>query len=256
VTTMDNLLGGTRRWWRTGLVGLMVLLVAVAPLLAQATANPPDAKPAVRTISLWTLIKAGGTVGWVIVLMSFAALALVIDHFISLRRENLIPTDLADRIEEHLDEKEYDKARELCEEDSSFLAKVVGSGLSQVGGMFGFFDMQNAMTEASEREIARLYRKLEILSFIAVTAPMLGLLGTVTGMIRSFHVIAATEGAAKPSQLATGIYEALVTTAEGLIVAIPVMFFVSFFRSRIDHFVSEAEAVVERLMSRFRHQSS
>jgi len=252
---MNNTFSRTRHRRRTGMVGLTVLLLAVAPLLAQATTNPAETTPAVRSISLWTLIKAGGTVGWVIVLMSLAALAMVIDHFISLRRENLVPTELADQIEEHLEEKQYEKARELCNEDSSFLAKVIGSGLSQIGGMFGFFDMQNAMTETSEREIARLYRKLDILSFIAVTAPMLGLLGTVTGMIRSFHMIASTEGAARPSQLATGIYEALVTTAEGLIVAIPAMFFVSYFRTRIDHFVAEAEAVVERLMSRFRHQS-
>jgi len=251
---MNNAFSRKRWRRRAGLLGMVVLLFAVVPLLAQVPTDTPDARPAVRSISLWTLVKAGGTVGWIIVLMSFAALAMIIDHFISLRRQNLVPTDLADQIEEHLEEKEYEKARELCEEDSSFLAKVIGSGLGQIGGMFGFFDMQNAMTETSEREIARLYRKLDILSFIAVTAPMLGLLGTVTGMIRSFHMIASTEGAARPSQLATGIYEALVTTAEGLIVAIPAMFFVSYFRTRIDHFVAEAEAVVERLMSRFRHQ--
>jgi len=252
---MSNSSSRTKWRRRATLFGTAVLLLAVAPLLAQATGDLPEARPAVRSISLWTLIKAGGTVGWLIVLMSFAALALVIDHFISLRRENLVPTDLADQIEEHLEQKQFEQARELCEADNSFLAKVVGSGLGQIGSMFGFFDMQNAMTETSEREIARLYRKLDILSFIAVTAPMLGLLGTVTGMIRSFHMIASTEGAARPSQLATGIYEALVTTAEGLIVAIPAMFFVSYFRTRIDHFVSEAEAVVERLMSRFRRQS-
>ncbi len=253
---MNNPFSRVKRGRRTALFAVAVLLLAVVPLLAQVPADTSAAKPAVRTISLWTLIKAGGTVGWIIVLMSFAALAMVIDHFLSLRRENLIPTDLADQIEEHLEEKDYEKARELCEQNGSLLARVVGSGLSQIGGMFGFFDMQNAMTETTEREIARLYRKLDILSFIAVTAPMLGLLGTVTGMIRSFHMIASTEGAAKPSQLATGIYEALVTTAEGLIVAIPAMFFVSYFRTRIDHFVAEAEAVVERLMSRFRRQSA
>jgi biopolymer transport protein ExbB len=253
---MNNPFNRMKRWRLAGLLAMAVFLLAVVPLLAQVPADAPAARPAVRTISLWTLIKAGGTVGWVIVLMSFAALAMIIDHFISLRRENLVPTALVDQIEGHLEEKNYGKARELCEENNSFLAKVIGSGLGQIGGMFGFFDMQNAMTETSEREIARLYRKLDILSFIAVTAPMLGLLGTVTGMIRSFHMIASTEGVARPSQLATGIYEALVTTAEGLIVAIPAMFFVSYFRTRIDHFVAEAEAVVERLMSRFRRQSA
>ena len=75
---------------------------------------------------------------------------------------------------------------------------------------------------------------------------------TVTGMIRSFNQIAITEGAARPSQLAGGISEALVTTCMGLVVAIPTMFFVSFFRNRIDGYVAEAETVVEKLMGRFR----
>ena len=79
-----------------------------------------------------------------------------------------------------------------------------------------------------------------------------GPLGTVTGMIRSFNQIAITEGAARPSQLAGGISEALVTTCMGLVVAIPTMFFVSFFRNRIDSCVAEAETVVEKLMGRFR----
>ena len=167
-----------------------------------------------------------------------------------------MPADLIDRLEEHLEEKKYEKAQQACENDDSLVARIIASGLSQVGAMFGFFDMQNAMMETSEREVGKLYRKLDYLSFIAVTAPMLGLLGTVTGMIRSFNIIAQTEGTAKPSQLAGGISEALVTTAEGLIVAIPMMFFVSFFRNRIDGFVTETEGIVERLMGRFRQQPS
>ena len=96
---------------------------------------------------------------------------------------------------------------------------------------------------------------LEYLGFIAATAPMLGLLGTVTGMIAAFNEIAATEGAATPSQLAGGISEALVTTCLGLMVAIPVMFFVAFFRNRIDSYVAEAETVVEKLMGHVRKQA-
>jgi biopolymer transport protein ExbB len=118
--------------------------------------------------------------------------------------------------------------------------------------MFGFFDMQNAMQEVSEREVSKLYRKLEYLSFIASTTPMLGLLGTVTGMIGSFNTIAASGGTANPSDLAGNISMALVTTCMGLIVAIPTMFFVAFFRKRIDSFVAESETVVEKLMGHFR----
>ncbi len=234
--------------WRT-----IVILLALTWALTAADAPPAAAQE--KAISLWSTIAAGGVVGFLIILMSFASVAFVIEHFFSIRRSRIAPAELEGQLEEMLKAKRYDDARALCESESSFLAKVVGAGLAQVGAMFGFFDMQNAMQEVAEREVSKLYRKLEYLSFIAATAPMLGLLGTVTGMIAAFNKIAMTEGTVKPSQLAGGISEALVTTCLGLVVAIPTMFFVAFFRSRIDSFVAEAESIVERLMGPFRRGS-
>jgi len=208
-----------------------------------------------REVSLWSTVKAGGLIGLLVILLSIVSVALIVEHFFSIRRDRIVPADLEEELAGHMALKDYAVAADVCRSGDSFLARVVEAGLSQRGGMFGFFDMQNAMQEVSEREVSKLYRKLEYLSFIAAAAPMLGLLGTVTGMIRSFNKIAATEGAAKPSDLAGGISEALVTTCMGLIVAIPTMFFVSQFRNRIDSYVAEAETVVERLMGRFRKAS-
>jgi len=229
----------------------VVAAAAVSPaMLAQSTA--PSTDDGHKEVTLWSTIKAGGLIGLMVILMSIASVALIVEHFLSIRRERILPGVLEESLGEQLATEEYAAAAEACRKDDSFLAKVVEAGLSRRGGMFGFFDMQNAMQEVSEREISRLHRKLEYLSFIAAAAPMLGLLGTVTGMIRSFNTIVATEGAAQPSDLAGGISEALVTTCMGLIVAIPTMFFVSQFRNRIDGYVAEAETVVERLMGRFR----
>jgi len=237
------------------------MAAAISPLGPSDAAKPgetPAAAPQVtrengpERMSLWAMFKSGGPVGGLIVLMSMVAVALVVEHFLSIRRDRLVPAGLAREVEAALQVGEYEQARQTCLRDGSLLAQVIAAGLGQIGGAFGFFDMQTAMQEASEREISRLYRKLEYLSFIAATAPMLGLLGTVTGMIWAFSEIAVTEGAAKPAQLAESISQALVTTAEGLLVAIPTMFFVSFFRNRIDSCVAEAETIVERLMGRFR----
>ena len=251
--------------WRAGafiLIAALALVAALAPDVRGSAATPttasqtPDAKKAEgAAISLWSTIKAGGVIGFLIVLMSLISVAFVIEHCVSIRRSQLVPAGLAAELEGHLKAKRYPDAQALCAADGSFLAHVVAAGLSQIGAMFGFFDMQSAMQEVSEREISKLYRKLEYLSFIAATAPMLGLLGTVTGMIRAFQQIAEVSrmgGTVKPYQLAEGISEALVTTCLGLIVAIPTMFFVALFRNRIDGFVAEAETVVERLMSPFR----
>jgi biopolymer transport protein ExbB len=233
-------------------VVLMVLIWLASPLLAQPQPDEAGTTAEVKRISLWITIVRGGFIGLLIILMSVVSLSLVIEHFVSIRRERVVPPLLIDQLETQLDQRQYEQAQQACTQNPSFLATVVGTGLERRGSMFGHFDMQNAMQEVSEREVSKLYRKLDYLSFIAATAPMLGLLGTVTGMIRSFNIIAVTEGTAKPSQLAGGISEALVTTCMGLIVAIPTMFFVSFFRNRVDSYVAETETVVEKLMGHFR----
>jgi biopolymer transport protein ExbB len=240
--------------WAVPAIVCVVTMSFCLPVLAQDDAGVAPSDSGGRQISLWSTIKDGGVIGFLIILMSLVSVALIVEHFISIRRDRLIPPTLVDTLHEQLEVKAYQNAQEACAVDGSFLSLVIGSGLNQIGAMFGFFDMQNAMQEVSERQISKLYRKLDYLSFIAATSPMLGLLGTVTGMIRSFNQIALTEGTARPSQLAGGISEALVTTCLGLVVAIPTMFFVSFFRNRIDSYVAEAETVVEKLMGRFRKQ--
>lgn len=231
-----------------------VVLPPAAPGIPVPTVTSPAVAPGGEPvkISLWVMIKAGGIIGHSIILLSFVATALVVEHFLSIRRARLVPPALAATVEGLLEARQHEQAKIVCDQDRSFLGQVVGAGLGQVGATFGFFDMQSAMQEVSERELSKLYRKLEYLSFISVSAPMLGLLGTVAGMIAAFNEIALSEGAAKPSQLANGIWGALVTTVEGLVVAIPTMFFVAFFRNRIDSMVAEGETVIERLMGRFR----
>lgn len=233
-----------------GVVIAALVVCAVGALAADSSLSEEYSES--KRISLWSTIASGGVVAYLIIIMSLIAVALVVEHFMSIRADELVPEQLVSDLEMHIGSERYKEAQAACAADGSFLAQVIGAGLNQVGAMFGFFDMQNAMQEVSERQLSKLYRKLEYLTFIAGTAPMLGLLGTVTGMIRSFNQIAQTEGAAKPSQLAGGISEALVTTCLGLVVAIPTMFFVAFFRNRIDSFVAEAETIVEKLMGRFR----
>ena len=253
-----------QRIWMLGLLSALSLSLFTAPVGGQdnSASAPRDAllstsapAPPLK-VSLWGTIHHGGVIGYLIVLLSVIAGGLVIEHFWTIRRDTFVPERLVAGLKQDIDAKRYEEAQRKCSDDRSFLAVVVAAGLNEMESMFRYFDMQNAMQEISEREISRLYRKLEYLAFIAATAPMLGLLGTVTGMIRSFNIIAVTEGAATPSQLAGGISEALVTTCMGLIVAIPTMFFVSLFRNRIDGYVAETESVVEKLMNRFRRESA
>ena len=167
-------------------------------------------------MSLGQLFEAGGTIGYIITGLSVLAVALVVEHLFSLRSNALIPPGLAEDIHGHLALRHFDEARQQCQLQPSFLAYVLAAGLSEAD--LGYVAVEKSLEDAAAEQAARLYRKIEYLSVIGTIAPMLGLLGTVWGMILAFMEF---EQKANPqvSELAPGIYKALVTTLQGLCVA-------------------------------------
>lgn len=197
-------------------------------------------------------LYAAGWIGALIGVASLVAVGFIIEHFVTLRRARLMPEDVLIDLEQMIQEGRLDDAIAYCEQPhaDSLAAHVVQAGLERFrSSEFGFADYKYAVEEAGEDETAKLYRKTEVLGVIGAIAPMLGLLGTVSGMISAFNIIAAKEGAARPDELAGSIGEALVTTFLGLIVAIPCTIFFSYFRNRIDSIVAEAGKRVERVLS-------
>ena len=239
---------------------VVVLLVwSALALPAQPASAPGPSSDASRLAqdasgqgSLLQSVKSAGIIGVVILLESLVAVGLVVEHFISIRRTRFAPEELVQQVGEQIESENINAAMDLCQQSDSLLGMTILAGLQRAGGVLGFYDMQSAMQEAAQREISRMYRKLEYLTSIAATAPMLGLLGTVTGMIQSFNAIGLAHGASKAQFLAEGIGQALVTTCMGLVVAIPAMFFASLFRNRIDGLVSETECVCESLIAPLR----
>lgn len=221
-------------------------------VLAQdAAATPPAAAPAGRT--LWQYIAAGGPIGFVIIALSVVAVALIILQFLRVRREKLLPQPLILELDRLLQANDIKGAIETCrmEENDSFLGRVMASALERCSrSPFGFLELRSALEEAGQRETDRLYRSTDGVGLIAALGPMLGLLGTVVGMIGAFGAIGDTESSARSQQLAAFMSIALVTTAEGLLVAIPCTAAFTIFRRRIDRFVSEAGEVIELLASR------
>lgn len=186
-----------------------------------------------------------------ILLLSVASAILVIESMLSIRRVKLIPPSVLQSLESTLALKDVRGAMTVCNDvdNYSMLTHVVLSGLERFrSSEFGFAEYRSAVEEAGEHFTGRLYRKIEMLNVIASVAPMLGLTGTVIGMIDAFNTIAANQGAAGPEALASGIGQALITTLLGLVVAIPTMIAFSFFRGRIDSLVSEAGTKIERIM--------
>jgi biopolymer transport protein ExbB len=211
------------------------------------------AKPAAATHqrTFWDNLIASGLIGLVIIILSFVAVGLIIEHAISIRKERLMPEAVLQQLEEMLHHGQIAEATEFCRDPKNYSLStdVILAGLETYqGSEFGFAEYKAAVEEAGEDNTARLYRKTDMLNVIAAIAPMLGLLGTVYGMILAFNELANDTKPPTPSQLAGGISLALVTTMEGLVVAIPAMCAFSYFRNKIDSLVSECGKRVERIL--------
>ena len=196
------------------------------------------------------IIMASGTVGAVIGVLSLAAIALIVEQFLSLRMDKLLPPGLAEQLRELLGAGRVREADTLCRENPSCLSFIVSNGLSEADGDWD--DVEKALEGAAAEQSAKLFRKVEFLSVIGNIAPMVGLLGTVVGMITAFHTIAQTQGSAQAPELAGGIYHALVTTVEGLVVAIPALAAFAFFRSRVDQLMADVTFTVQHVFGPFK----
>lgn len=194
-------------------------------------------------------IQRGGPVGYLILLMSVVALALIMMHFVQIRRTALLPPEQLAALDELLREGDVAGALEYClrPEHDSYLVRILTSGLTRFQkSAFGAFEIKNAIEEAGEDQTARLYRSTDAIGVIGAIAPLLGLLGTVVGMVGAFEAIGQT-GATNHEALAGNISLALVTTLMGLTLAIPCIALYTFFRNRIDTFASETALEIERL---------
>ena len=181
---------------------------------------------------------------------SIASIALIIEHSLTIRRSVIVPELSVAQIKTMFDERRFREALEFCQADPSFVSGVVHAGLIEAAN--GYEAMERAMGEAAEERAARLYRKIEWLNLLGNVAPMLGLFGTVYGMMVAFGQIAAKGGKANPEDLAGGIMIALVSTFCGLLVAMPALSAYSVFKTRIEQMSMEAALVAEELLANFK----
>ena len=201
-------------------------------------------------VSILQLISAGGAIAYVIIALSIAALALVVMHALQLREIALAPPEVIDELNEALSRGDVEAAQRFCEDEDNdcFLTRVIGAGLTRCKrSVFGWLELKGALEEAGQEQVARLYRSTDGLGLIAAIAPMLGLLGTVVGMVGAFDTISSSEGFARPDQLAGDISKALVTTLMGLSLAIPATAAFTFFRNRIDALSGDVGSTIEEL---------
>jgi len=195
-------------------------------------------------------VQSGGIVAYIIIGLSTAALALVVMHFTQIRRRSLMPPQHLAALERLLSDHDSAGALTYCLDpaNDSYLTRILSAGLLRFQrSAFGAFEMKDALEEAGQEQTARLYRSTDALGVIGSIAPLLGLLGTVLGMVGAFESLSITSGGSS-EELASNISLALVTTLLGLILAIPCISGYTFFRNRIDAFASETAAEIDRLV--------
>ncbi len=190
-------------------------------------------------MTLLDLFLKGGFVMWFILACSLLAVALIAEKFWTLSKVKVDGSKFILRIRAVLDRGDLASALAVCGEQDVPLANVLRSGLIKINEPHQ--DIRDAVEAAARSEVYKLERGLGLLASVAGIAPLLGFLGTVTGMIAAFRVIEANQGSVNPTLLAAGIWEALLTTAFGLFVGIPAYFMYNYFVTRVARFVFETE---------------
>lgn len=231
-----------------GIVAFVLLVLTFAPLVLSADKLEkyiPDASGAEEGMTLWQIILSGGWIMVLLAALSVAALSLVIYYFMTLKPETLLPEDFMKDAFTLVEDKKYEDAKKLCRQNDNLVSEVLMAGLSREG--MEKIVIKETMQEKGRRSVDGLWQKLSYLGDVAAISPMVGLLGTVLGMIQAFNVIAFQTGAVKPILLASGISKAMVTTAAGLIIAIPSMLFYTYFRGKVQDVSSRFENISTEL---------
>ncbi len=237
-----------RRAWI--LLGLILVVFAGSLACAGVAYAQDDEGPKKKEMTLFDTFMAGGTIGMCIVAINVVTLALAIEYGVMWRRDKLIPPEILGELEVLFEDEEYEEALELCEAEPSWLANCVGAAIPKMS--VGYDEMMGAAMYQNDYETLKCHQKNGWIAIACNVAPMLGLLGTVQGMIQAFQKIATSVGAPSPAELADSIGLALVTTFEGLVVAIPFVTVFQFFKNKIGKMSVEVGNTIEDLFEKFR----
>ncbi len=210
-------------------------------------AQPPatgaaEAVSSADVTSVWDFVRKGGVMMIPLGLCSLVALTVVFERLISLRKRRIMPAGFVDGLREKLgkDPSDAKPAIAYCQQDGSPLANVFAAGLKRLASPLDV--VERHIEEAGQREVIKMRKYLRVLAVIAAVSPLLGLLGTIIGMIVAFQTVATSgEALGKTEMLATGIYQAMITTAAGLVVAIPALICYHWLTARVQAIVIDLD---------------
>ena len=222
---------------------------SAAPRDSRGAAEPVAESDLIPRQNLLQIMKAGGILMIPILLCSFVTLVFVFERAVALRRGRVIPGPFVKRFLHQLREGQLDRdsALELCEENRSAVAQVFAAAVRKWGKPA--VEVEQAVLDSGERASNGLRKYVRVFNAVSTIAPLMGLLGTVFGMIKAFNDISTADAMGRPEFLARGISEALITTAAGLSIAIPALVCYLFFLSRVDQLIIELDALGQEVVS-------
>jgi biopolymer transport protein ExbB len=229
---------------------------AETPVATETTAVEADQNTGeIAERNLFVIIQQGGLLLYPILISSFILLLFVFERLISLRRRRVIPKPFVRKFLHQLREGNInqEEALEMCVQNGSPVATVFAGAVQKWGRPA--VEVEQAIIDSGERVTGGLRRYLRLINGVATVAPLLGLLGTVVGMIQAFNDIATADAMGKPELLAAGIGQALITTASGLTVAIPALIAYMFFLSRVDRLVMDIDVVAQDVVAEISAES-
>ncbi|MFA6025466.1 MAG: MotA/TolQ/ExbB proton channel family protein [Ignavibacteriaceae bacterium] len=197
-------------------------------------------------MDLLTMFLKGGVIMYPILLCSIIGVAIIIDKFIVLHKSKVNVAAFMIKLRALLKKHDIAGAIAFCSSEKTPAANIVKRGLKKI--RFGHQRVKESLEDAGRQEITKLEKGLSTLATVSGIAPMLGFLGTVTGMVAAFQTIQDLMGAANPSDLAGGIWEALITTVFGLVVGIPALAFYNYFTEKIKKLVADIEVISSDLI--------
>lgn len=232
------------------LVGLAVLVIALIAALHSQSGGSAAAAGQSQTL-FEQFVVAGGPIVWLVLLpMSLVAVYLAVEYCLSIRRERLVPRGVGGGIIEQMQRFGAGQLPAKIAEQDDFVSTAVVRAINKGGG--DWFRMRNLLFESLQEQALRLGRRIEWLNLIGNVSPMVGLFGTVFGMIKLFNAIVTAGGQPQPAQLAGGISVALVTTLWGLFIAIPSLAIHGVFANRIETLLSDSMAEAENVLTEMR----
>lgn len=209
---------------------------AVAAPVAQAA---PAAEPVVKDLSVWNLTMAGGWLMIPLALLAVVSIYIFFERLFAVNRASKEDAAFMEKIKNYIHRGEVDQAAQLCKDTNTPYARMIEKGVSRIGRPMN--DVLVAVENVGNMEIAKLEKGFNWLATTAAGAPMIGFLGTVTGMVQAFFQLASAGQNSNVTILASGIYEALVTTVGGLIVGILALFAYNYLTSRVNKVMNKLE---------------